>query len=595
VSDPKGEYAGRLEARLQAVARQERQHIRIGNAKLATVVAGVVVVWLALARHLFPLSWVLVPLGLYAVLAVIHERVLRARSRAERAAAFYRHGIARIEDRWVGMGNVGERFHDDKHVYAEDVDLFGRGGLFELLCMARTPMGEQRLADWLCAAAPVPVVLERQSMVAELREKLDLREDLALAGEELRGSLNPAALTKWAEGKRVLPTALWRVAAMLLVLAMLGTLIYGAYSSDYGPVIIILAIEAGLWRSFKQRVQDVIGTLNADAKGLALFSATLARLESETFASPRLRKFVDDLKEGGTRASVAIGRLARIAYWIEANGTFMMKLLDVPFLITIQVAFAAERWRGHWGRRMSSWIDAVAEIEALLSLAAYSWEHPRDPFPEFADPADGPFYDGDQLGHPLIPQDRCVTNSVRLSSANRILMVSGSNMSGKSTFLRVVGVNAVLAMAGAPIRGKSMRLSPFLLGTRLRTVDSLQENRSGFYTEILRIRQVFDLTGQERPVLFLFDEMLEGTNSKDRRIGAEGLLDAFLKRGAVGIVTTHDLALTEITGELGAAVSNAHLQDYVEEGRMRFDYKLRPGVVARSNAIELMRLVGLQV
>jgi DNA mismatch repair ATPase MutS len=176
-----------------------------------------------------------------------------------------------------------------------------------------------------------------------------------------------------------------------------------------------------------------------------------------------------------------------------------------------------------------------------------------------------------------------------------VLMVSGSNMSGKSTLLRTVGVNALLAMAGAPIRGKSLRLSPLIVGTRLRTTDSLQENRSGFYTEILRIRQVFDCAESGTPVLFLFDELLEGTNSKDRRIGAEGLLRALVARSAVGIVTTHDLALTEITAALGPAVSNAHLQDYVEDGRMRFDYKLRPGVVARSNAIELMRLIGLQV
>ena len=168
-------------------------------------------------------------------------------------------------------------------------------------------------------------------------------------------------------------------------------------------------------------------------------------------------------------------------------------------------------------------------------------------------------------------------------------------MSGKSTFLRTVGINAVLAMAGAPVRAKRLRMTPVYLGTRIRSMDSLLEARSNFYTEILRIRRVFECAGREWPLLFLFDELLEGTNSKDRRIGAEGLLGALLAEHAVGIVSTHDLALTEITQRLGATVRNMHFQDYVEKGEMRFDYKLREGVVAHSNALQLMRLIGLKV
>ncbi|MDE3135279.1 MAG: mismatch repair protein [Acidobacteriota bacterium] len=593
--DPQTEYATRLEARLQAVERHESGHIRVGNSKLATLVAGLTLAWISLARHWVSSYWLVAPAALYIALAVWHERILRARTLAERAVVFYRQGIARIEDRWPGHGNPGDRFRDEKHVYAEDLDLFGRGSLFELLCTARTPMGEARLALWLLAALPVPAILERHAMVSELREKLDLREDLALVGEDLRASFNPEALAKWAESPRVLPSSFWRVAALALALLAVGTLAWGARTYDYLPLVIVLAVEALFRYALKSRVEAVITTTNSDAQGLALFAATLKRLERESFSSPRLRAFVDALNEGGTPASSAMAQLARIAYWIESHDSFMVRLLDIPLLITVQVGFAAEAWRGHSGRHVRSWIDAVGEMEALVSLAAYSYEHPRDRFPEFADPSAGPLFDGQQLGHPLIEQARCVPNSVRLDRDNRILMVSGSNMSGKSTYLRVAGVNAVLALAGAPIRGQSLRLSPLVLGTRLRTTDSLQESRSGFYTEILRIRQVFDLTSGELPVLFLFDELLEGTNSKDRRIGAEGLLRAFIERGAIGIVTTHDLALTEITHELGAAVSNAHLQDYVENGSMRFDYKLRPGVVARSNALELMRLVGLQV
>jgi DNA mismatch repair ATPase MutS len=246
---------------------------------------------------------------------------------------------------------------------------------------------------------------------------------------------------------------------------------------------------------------------------------------------------------------------------------------------------------------MRKWVEITGEIEALLSLATYSFEHPEDPFPQFIDAPDRPgLFHGEQLGHPLIPALRSIRNSVRLDQETRALLVSGSNMSGKSTLLRTVGINTVLAMAGAPVRAESLRLTPLAIGTRIRTSDSLQENRSGFYTEILHIRAVFDsLVSSKAPLLFLFDELLEGTNSKDRRMGAEGLVGALLDRGAIGIVTTHDLALTEIARSLGGSIRNMHFQDYVENGKMCFDYRLRDGVVVKSNAIELMRLIGLEV
>ncbi len=593
--DPKGEYAARLEARLQAAARQERWHVRIGYGKLAALVAGLAIVWLSLAKADLTLPWVLVPAGLYAALAIFHEGVLRARRRAERAAALYRRGIGRIEDRWAGAGSAGVRFRDEKHVYGEDLDLFGGGSLFELLSTARTPMGEACLARWLLHPSPIPVVRERQGMLIELRERLGLREDLALAGEELRGQLDPEGLAKWAESGRALPRTVWRWVGAILALAAVVSLVWGIRTSQYGPLLAVLGVEIVFWAGFKKRSEQVIEGLDSDARGLDLFAVTLARLERESFSAPRLARFVEQMKEGAATSSTAVRQLARIAYWIESRHSPALRLFNVPLLIDVQIAYAAERWRGRYGRRMRGWIDAVGEMEALLSLAGYSYEHPRDPFPTFVEDSPEAVFEGEQLGHPLIAQDRSVTNTVRLGGATRILMVSGSNMSGKSTLLRVVGVNALLAMAGAPIRGNSLRLSPLALGARLRTGDSLQENRSGFYTEVLRIRQVFELAGGEAPLLFLFDELLEGTNSKDRRIGADGLLRAFLGRGAIGIVTTHDLALTEIAGALGAAISNAHFQDYVEDGRMRFDYRLQPGVVKRSNALELMRLAGLEV
>lgn len=600
MSQPRAEYATRQESRREIVRAKDVLHARIGNAKLATIAVGIVIAWLALEDHFFSGYWLALPIAVYVSLALAHELVLRARARAAGATTFYKRGTARIEDRWTGTGATGERFRDAKHVYSDDLDLFGKGCLFELLSQARLPMGEECLASWLTAPSPVPAIHERHSVIAELRGKLDLREELALIGEDLRARLDPRSLITWAESPALLPGGasgmLLRLLAALLSLCAAGTILYFFFTAKLLPLLVVLALEAAVLRLLRPRAVRVVSGMAANAEGLELFSKILERLEQEPFTSPRLQRFAAELKSGET-ASQAIRRLARVVYWVDARTGLLAQIMELPFLYTVQTAMAAEAWRRQWGGTLRAWVEITGEMEALLSLAGYSYEHPDDPFPEFVarEPGAPAVFIGEQLGHPLIPAATCVRNDVQLDASTRVLLVSGSNMSGKSTYLRTAGVNAVLAMAGAPIRGTSLRLSSLTLGTSIRRVDSLQENRSSFYTEILRIQDVFELTAGAAPVLFLFDELLEGTNSNDRKIGAEGLLRALLERGAMGIVTTHDLALTETTAALPGAARNVHFQDYVVSGEMRFDYKLREGVVAKSNALELMRLIGLKV
>ena len=615
--DPRAEYSRRLEAHLGVAARLERRHIRVGNLKLLTLVAGVVLGILIVARRVSP-YWILAPAALFLALAIAHERILRAKSRAEAAAGLYRRGISRLLDNWPGTGSTGDRFRDRDHVYADDLDLFGRGCLFELLSTARLPMGEERLASWLLAASPTREIIERQEIVAELRDNLDLREDIALSGEDLRPRLEPASLVAWAEGTPQCRSKFLRAIFPFLALAALGTVAYLFAEQRIFPVVSVLAVELLLYSRWRHRAQKVMETLHSNAEGLALFSQVLERIERTQFSSPHLRGRIAGLARAEAPASRAVHELARIVYWIDGRDGMLAKLVDLPLLYSLQTAFAADAWRSRWGPHMRTWLQTAGEVEALLSLASYSFEHPADPFAEFvAPPGDSgyppfsngtqapqrgpdenpatPIFDGQELGHPLIPAAQCVPNNICLDLGTRVLLVSGSNMSGKSTLLRTAGINLVLALAGAPIRGKSLRLTPVALGTRIRSTDSLQEGRSNFYTEILHIRRVFDLLGPRTPLLFLFDELLEGTNSKDRYLGAEGLLRALIGRGAIGMVTTHDLALTRVTESLGPLIRNVHFQDYVEDGKMRFDYKLRDGVVAKSNAIELMRLIGLGI
>ncbi|PYX56187.1 MAG: mismatch repair protein [Acidobacteria bacterium] len=591
--DPRLEYSNRLEAHLKTVSAKDRLHIKIGNLKVIVVAGSLLIAYLSLSKNLLPAYWLLVLIAALAVLALAHELIVRAKTRASGAADYYRKGIARIEDRWPGTGQGGDRFRADDHVYAEDLDIFGRGSLFELLSTARLPMGEHRLADWLSRPSPKSVILARQELVSELRQKLDLRENLAITGEKLRPRLDPESLVGWAEHASDLPGNVWRGVVVALAIAAVASAVYCYLTLVAWPVILVLMIEGFLRWQLLRKAKAVIDGVSCNAEGLLLFSNILELLEREPFISPQLQKLCTPLKEHLKPSSEVIRRLAGIAYWIDARHSLLAGLAELPLLYTLQIGFAAEAWRRRWGGAMRTWVNTAAEIEALLSLGTYSFEHPADRFPEFVEGSS--VFDGENLGHPLIPDAKCVRNSVRLDEDTRVMLVSGSNMSGKSTLLRTIGINAVLAMAGAPIRGKSLRLSPLIIGTSIRRTDSLQQGRSGFYTEILHIRRVFNLTKELTPVLFLFDELLEGTNSKDRRIGSAGLLKALLNCRAIGVVTTHDLALTEITDSANGFVRNMHFQDQVKDGKMYFDYKLREGVVVNSNALELMRLMGFEI
>jgi DNA mismatch repair ATPase MutS len=252
-----------------------------------------------------------------------------------------------------------------------------------------------------------------------------------------------------------------------------------------------------------------------------------------------------------------------------------------------------DRWRQESGPAFGRWLAALGEIEALCALAAYRYECPDDPFPELLDA--GAVFEAEGLGHPLLPRARCVRNDLSLRDGTHVLIISGSNMAGKSTLLRAAGVNATLALAGAPVRARRLRLAPLAVGATLRIQDSLLAGRSRFYAEVLRVRRLLEMARGTPPLLFLLDELFQGTNSADRRMGAEAVLRQLVDASAIGLVTTHDLALTEIADRLGRRAANAHFEDHFDDGEITFDYRMKPGVLRHTNGLALMRAVGIQV
>jgi hypothetical protein len=520
-----------------------------------------------------------------------HQRIRRRRTGAQRAVQFYRAGLERIRDQWSGKGNTGARFQTQHHIYGDDLDLFGPDSLYELLCAARTQMGENILARWLLAPADIDVIRDRHAGIADLRIRFAFRESLAIAGESLKIVLHPETLDAWAQAPNQLDRLWIRWGAALLSgLAVAAIAVWAAWGLLF-PLLAVILLELAVAYFLRKPIHAAITAVEGAFEDLKGLSVLLKCIEAERFDAAPLRALQLKLLSHGLKASTAISKLATIVNFVEARRNPILALFILLLMYPLHTALAAERWRSAHGTVIRSWLEALGEFEALVSLAQYAYEQFEDAFPQFLEGP--PAFKASRLGHPLIPAAVRVCNDVELCGATRVLLVSGSNMSGKSTLLRTIGINTVLAMAGAPVRAKSLQLTPLQVGASIRINDSLHEGSSRFYAEITRLRQLFEPTRE--PLLFLLDELLQGTNSADRRIGAQGLIRALLKKGAIGLISTHDLALTDVAGLEPGAIENVHFQDELADGRLKFDFKLRAGVVTKSNGIELMRSIGLDV
>jgi hypothetical protein len=387
-----------------------------------------------------------------------------------------------------------------------------------------------------------------------------------------------------------------RMAATVLgVSAVLGVI---AWAMGYGlaPFLIVVLFEILFFASVLREIRHIGAEADAAGSGLTILSQVVELLSQKSFESEHLKNVRDSLETEGHPLAWQISRLRNLIQSLN-NSLQNQFFAPLAFLlgITVHVAHRVELWRDRIGSHIPEWLDAVGEIEAIMSLAGYAFERPGDVFPELVEESGATHFEAKQLGHPLIPSDKCIRNDIRIDNEQRLIMISGSNMSGKSTLLRTIGINTVLALAGAPVRTEHMKLSRLQVGSAMRVNDSLQQGASLFYQVISRIKSVVELASESPPLLFMLDEILQGTNSHDRRVGAEGIIRQLVEDKAIGLVTTHDLALTEIVESFGGAATNIHFEDHLINGKMYFDYCIREGVVKKSNALELMRMIGLNV
>lgn len=622
--DVETEYRARADELGRRLATLGAVSGRLSHGRLIAFLVAAVPAGYGLARELPSFGWLAAAIAGVAFIALVvrHAFVASDRARVELRAALISEARGRLAGAIPETADGGERFAVAGHAYADDLDVLGPRSLFRLVSRAETDVGQETLARWLLAPASSVEVRARQDAVRELAAKPAFLEELAVRGR-LAGARGRAAepLLGWSESEPVLrvdgasregPRAVrgWLVrAAKVLVPLTVGlgvvAAIRGADAGLFGRAWLVpLALQGLVLAALFSAIGRTIALVSSREAPFGRYRALFQVVETESFSSERLAMLAARLRDGdghGRTASLAVASLERIVGFADLrHNTVIHIVANVGLLWDVFCVEALERWRARSGTRVRGWLETLGELEALASLATFAREHPTFTLPVVEDGP--PHFEAEGLGHPLIDASKRIANDLRLAAepehapfAGEALLVTGSNMSGKSTWLRSIGLAAVLALAGGPVCARSSRMSPLRVWTSMRIRDAVDEGVSHFYAEVRRLKAVVDATERGPDVLFLLDEILHGTNSRERVIGARHVVADLVRRGAIGAVSSHDLGLAEFERATGERVHNVHFRELVEDGAMTFDYRLRPGVVDTSNALRVMRMAGLDV
>lgn len=596
-ADARSQYQARRDAAKALAQRLGRRDAWVANARLVTFLGALVLAGLTWAGKVPRASgWAALGcFGLFLAAAVAHDHVLSAARRARGRVALNERGLLRLDDRFAELPGDGARFAEPGHPYAGDLDVFGPASLFQRLDATATRFGEQELVRWLKAPAPPDRIAARQEAVRELAPLLDLRQDVEVEGRLVSEEKpDPARLIAWAEGPssfanpgfRLVAWALPAWTALAWLAAQEGLVPSWSWAVPLALQALIVAVTA-------RAVGRVYARVSAPGEKLLRFERLFEALERFEPRCALLQGLSERTKVGGAAPSRQLARLARALSYLQAREQPLFHLLvNVVLLWDLHWVSALERWRQASGPRVRGWFEVLGTFEALSSLAGLAFENPAWAFPQVVEGPARLVAEG--LGHPLLPGARRVVNDVALPSPGTVLLVTGSNMAGKTTLLRTLGVNAVLAQAGGPVCAGAMTLSPLQVATSMRVQDSLSRGLSFFYAELERLKAVLDRVALG-PSLVLLDEVLQGTNTAERQAASRAIVRKLVDLGALGGIATHDLGLTSLEAETGGRVRNVHFTDHIRDGEMTFDYKMLPGVVATTNALALLARVGIDV
>lgn len=599
-------YRNRAERFAGSVASGREASSRLSNTRILVFFGAlcVVVVLGYLGFYVWTACALLLGMGVFIALVIRHHRIESALIKDGYLLAINAAGLQRMHGQWKDAADRGEEFSDSKHAYADDLDLFGRASLFQWICAAETRYGRATLAK--CLKAPElhrAAILERQALVGELAPLAEWRQAFQAAGKEVaKANEDPDGLIGWAEGNEPQQGGLTLTMAGIAALRLWGVVVpicvitFGYFFPIAALVVLPLLINGWLLSRYKGKVQPVVAALCRQRKNLEAYQNMLGLIEKADFTGAHLSDLVKNLGNSKVTSSQQAKKLITIAQWLDIRENPLVHfVLNYLMLWDMQWLVPFQTWKRESGKELRKWLQTIAQMEAWSSLAFIRFENPQWCFPEVMDAGDAsdkPF-NAQELGHPLITSQYRVCNDFHLSGAGQSVILTGSNMTGKSTWLRTVGINLVLAYAGAPVCASGLRTELFRIHTSMRLKDDLDQGVSSFYAELLRLRGIMDAARQGLPVLYLIDEIFRGTNSVDRIAGAREVLLQLARLGAHGLVSTHDLELGLLAESHAELFRNSHFSEHFENGKIRFDFKLHEGISTTRNAIHLMQLAGV--
>lgn len=598
MAEAKKQYEKRKAYYQRRAAKLNRSISRISNIRLTLFLAGCgLAAYFYLAYRASVGHVVLAFTAVCFTALVLWHQALKTKLRyLEVLGETYDQALRRLTGEWKSFPDTGKEFRGQAHPYVDDLDLFGPSSLFQWLSTARTFRGREKLKDWFTEfPEDVGLIQKRQEAVKELAPKLAWRHRFLTEAELKKLSLgSPARIIEWA--KTYNPTYLRPVVIVAARALPLVTLAFIAlhFLTDkiaLGYPLIGFLLQVFILFAGKQR-GITLDAVYAYKDSIGVYEKMLERFEKRTFRAEYLRDLQQKLSDReGKAAFRQIKRLSVLAERIANRSNAMFLIINIFTLWDVQCMIALEAWKEKSGRFLERWLDTVAELEGLASLAMLHLDRPDWTMPEFAPEDSGIWAAG--IGHPLLAEPIC--NDVVMNENSGILLITGSNMSGKSTLLRTVGINLVLAYAGAPVCARSFRCSLLRIYSCMRVSDNLSESVSSFYAELLRIKMIVGATKRENKVFFLLDEIFKGTNSEDRHAGAKILIKQLGQAGAMGMVSTHDLELGDLERESKQKIKNYHFREYYKNDEICFDYKLRPGISTTRNAMYLIKLAGIDV
>ena len=587
-------YQQRAEDFKRRATELQARYEKFGFVRLTTFIIGIaLLIFLFSIKPLIGIIATFVFLAGFYRLVIWHQKLLHEKQIEEALALINQQELAFMQDDFQSFAD-GNEFIDPSHPNSIDMDIFGPYYFFQYANRTTTSMGKKRLAEYLTTVADTSEILDRQKAIAELQDQLEWRQKFRAHGMSTEDAPEHLAQLKlWPAQPDFIQSNSMNKAALIIapILSFLGLFVWIFYWPWYFSMIFFLPAFYMLKTTLDQVNQTHVQTTNA-GKTLAYYAYLIQHLEDKHFQADKLQSLSSALDTDAKKASVRLKRLSYIIHQLNLRYNAFVIILNIFTLWDLQWVLRLEKWKSEQRDDLPQWFAALAEFEALLSFATVYYNRPDWVFPEITEKS---LFDATSLGHPLIAPKERVANDIQIPTAGHIKLVTGSNMAGKSTFLRTVGLNIVLAMAGAPVCAKKLSLPILELYSSMRTQDALHESTSSFYAELKRLKIIIEAVEEKQNIFFLMDEILKGTNSNDRHTGSKALITQLIKSKGSGIIATHDLELGAMEESANGAIENLCIEVAVENGKLIFDYKLKSGVSQSFNATLLMREMGIRV